>query len=571
MRWVLWGTGVYGRRVLAARARLEAVLPGAGERFFPLVGVCDRAASRQGSFFGGCRIEAPEWVRTLPEETAILVALAQPDEVLAVLRGWGIAAARVFTMQSFCHWLFVQCAPELAAWGRQMVGTGGAARRLCAWLTRASALVRGACSARAAASGLSLASAAGVLDLALSDQELRQFYRSVTYEAASRPLRTIALHYPRFHNGGVERVISAQLPVLRALGYRVVLLLDAYEAAMSYDCPADVPIVVLGRKDDGVLAWYRRLAIACRQYDVDGVYCHRYLLDAPLLPWLVRSQGLHLFAELHSVFLWWVQSRYELLRLLLRQAQRCAVLSRVDARFWQIEGVRAVYLPNPLPMPDRAPAPVDTRRDVYWIGRLEKTPKRVFDVVPIVQQLRRTLPETRMHLFGATDHPAVVEELRRRIEAAGLEDAIVFEGYRTDLEAVYRRARVCLMTSRWEGFPMVLVEALAAGVPVVMYDLPYLEVVRQCQGIARVPMGDAAGAAAALASLLADDGRWQDASRAAASSLRAFARRDDQRQCLRAFLSEVAPALQEDEEAEETMRILVDTLLDWQLYPPEEA
>lgn len=118
---------------------------------------------------------------------------------------------------------------------------------------------------------------------------------------------------------------------------------------------------------------------------------------------------------------------------------------------------------------------------------------------------------------------------------------------------------------------MVLVEALAAGVPVVMYDLPYLEVVRQCQGIARVPMGDTAGASAALASLLDDDGRWQDASRAAASSLRAFARRGDQRQYLRAFLSEVAPALQEDEEAEETMRILVDTLLDWQLYPPEEA
>ena len=113
---------------------------------------------------------------------------------------------------------------------------------------------------------------------------------------------------------------------------------------------------------------------------------------------------------------------------------------------------------------------------------------------------------------------------------------------------------------------MVLTEALSHGVPVVMYDLPYLELVRQCQGIFSVPMGDTAAAAEAVSALLSDDALWQRSSTMAVDSLRAFVQRYPQKHLLRKFLFQNGE-LTETVEDEETLRILVDTLVDWQVHP----
>lgn len=568
MRWILWGTGAYGQRIVAAMERLEEILPGVRARFFPLAGVVDRAARQQGRMLGGCRIGSPERMRRSMETAAILVAMQNPASVIEELRRWGISEKHIFTMQAFCRFFFCEICPAVAEQREQLGELSDAAEQLLAWLRAAGELVRGGMFSERYAldSGLPRADVAGILDLALSEREILQFYQTVSYGRSSRPLRTIAIHYLRFHNGGVERVMAEQIPMLQSLGLRVVLLLDAYEAASSYACPQDVPIVALGNKDDGWLSWYRRFQAACEKYDVDGVYCHRYLVDADLLPWLMRSEGRHFFVELHSVFTWWVQSRYELLRLLCRQAETVAVLSRVDARFWQLQGVRSVFLPNPVTVPERGQLQGEERKDVYWIGRLEQLQKKVYDVVPIMQRILKRQGGARLHLVGMTDHPEVLSELKRRIDEAGIASAIVFEGYHQDLCDIYRRARVCLMTSRFEGFPMVLTEALSHGVPVVMYDLPYLELVRQCQGIFSVPMGDTAAAAEAVSALLSDDALWQRSSTMAVDSLRAFVQRYPQKHLLRKFLFQNGE-LTETVEDEETLRILVDTLVDWQVHP----
>lgn len=568
MQWILWGTGVYGQRIVTVIERLEEILPGVRARFFPLVGVVDRAAHQQGRMFGGCRVASPDGMRSAMETTAILVAMQNPAPVIAELRSWGVPEERIFTMQAFCRFFFCEICPAVAEWRAQLGDLSDTAEQLIDWLRDAGKLVRGGMFSERYAldSGLPRADVAGILDLALSEREILQFYQTVSYGRSSRPLRTIAIHYLRFHNGGVERVMAEQIPMLQSLGLRVVLLLDAYEAASSYACPQDVPIVVLGNKDDGWLSWYRRFQAACEKYDVDGVYCHRYLVDAALLPWLMRSEGRHFFVELHSVFTWWVQSRYELLRLLCRQAETVAMLSRVDVRFWQLQGVRSVFLPNPVTVPERELLQGAERKDVYWIGRLEQLPKKVYDVVPIMQRILKRQGGARLHLVGTTDHPAVLSELKRRIDEAGITSSIVFDGYQQDLRDVYHRARVCLMTSRFEGFSMVLAEALAHGVPVVMYDLPYLELVRQCRGIFCVPMGDTAAAAEAVSALLADDALWQRSSTMAVDSLRAFVQRYPQKHLLRKFLFQNGE-LTETVEDEETLRILVDTLVDWQVHP----
>ena len=63
--------------------------------------------------------------------------------------------------------------------------------------------------------------------------------------------------------------------------------------------------------------------------------------------------------------------------------------------------------------------------------------------------------------------PSVVKEVSR----LGLNDKIRFLGWRNDIACVLSTIDILLLTSRWEGLPIVILEALASGIPVVATDV----------------------------------------------------------------------------------------------------
>ncbi|MBQ6888436.1 MAG: glycosyltransferase, partial [Lachnospiraceae bacterium] len=72
---------------------------------------------------------------------------------------------------------------------------------------------------------------------------------------------------------------------------------------------------------------------------------------------------------------------------------------------------------------------------------------------------------------------------------------IEFCGYQTDVEPYYAMADLHLVTSEYEGFPLVLLESKISKIPCVMYDLPYLAYNKDKRGCFTVGMGDINAAA----------------------------------------------------------------------------
>jgi glycosyltransferase involved in cell wall biosynthesis len=94
----------------------------------------------------------------------------------------------------------------------------------------------------------------------------------------------------------------------------------------------------------------------------------------------------------------------------------------------------------------------------------EKCPLRWIDVAACISKCR---PDVRFVMIG--DGP-LREEARQRAAACGLGDRIVMPGNEKDTAVAIAAMDVFLLTSRLEGFPNVLVEAQALGVPVVTTD-----------------------------------------------------------------------------------------------------
>ena len=105
------------------------------------------------------------------------------------------------------------------------------------------------------------------------------------------------------------------------------------------------------------------------------------------------------------------------------------------------------------------------------VGRIcaQKAPDDVLEAV--VPLLRREGRPAELWFAGAPDDAALADDLRRRAAALGVADRVRFLGYRADVADVYAALDVVVLASRWEGFGLVVAEAMAAGRPVVATDV----------------------------------------------------------------------------------------------------
>jgi glycosyltransferase involved in cell wall biosynthesis len=94
--------------------------------------------------------------------------------------------------------------------------------------------------------------------------------------------------------------------------------------------------------------------------------------------------------------------------------------------------------------------------------------------------------------------------LEAQVRDMGLADCVFLPGFDANPLTWMARAAVFVLSSRWEGFPGVLLQAMACGAPVVSTDCPHgpREILQDGRWGALVPVGDAVALAAAIAAVL---------------------------------------------------------------------
>ena len=119
-------------------------------------------------------------------------------------------------------------------------------------------------------------------------------------------------------------------------------------------------------------------------------------------------------------------------------------------------------------------------------------------------QVRKTQPRVRLAILGSGPLEAATRALAREL---GIADAVALPGQTAPRDWL-TRADVFVHTSRWEGFGIVLLEAMLARLPVVATRVSAVpEIVVDGETGVLADAGDAAAVAAALEALLADPGR----------------------------------------------------------------
>lgn len=152
----------------------------------------------------------------------------------------------------------------------------------------------------------------------------------------------------------------------------------------------------------------------------------------------------------------WIESRYD----------HIVVLNADEEKY--VKSGNAVVIPNPITL--QSITAELTNKKVIAAGRISPV-KNFGDLMRAWAIVHRTCPEWQLDIFGE-DYLDTRKELRKLVNSLNLEQSVSFPGTIDRMTEKMSAYSIYAMTSETECFPMVLLEALSVGLPVVSYDCP---------------------------------------------------------------------------------------------------
>ena len=155
-----------------------------------------------------------------------------------------------------------------------------------------------------------------------------------------------------------------------------------------------------------------------------------------------------------------------LFKKMMRNLDHLIVLTDADKEKYSKEfNVPTSTLYNPVSYAISQDSPKQ-ENPLIFVGRLYQYQKGIDYLIDIIEEIKKYKPTIQIVLVGdGPDHQHIYDDVKNR----GLQDNVRFAGMSSNVSSYYEKASVFLHTSRYEGFGVVLIEAMAFGIPVVAF------------------------------------------------------------------------------------------------------
>lgn len=152
-----------------------------------------------------------------------------------------------------------------------------------------------------------------------------------------------------------------------------------------------------------------------------------------------------------------------------RFANVLTVLTAFDQKFYKNRKVNAFVMPNPCTFEPYIEGNRDREKIILAVGALNRYHHKGFDnLIPLIAPVLKRHKEWKLKLVGGGD--IGTELLKGLTKKHNIEDQVIFAGFSNNVSEIMKASEIYIMPSRFEGLPMVLLEAMSQGMACISFD-----------------------------------------------------------------------------------------------------
>ena len=155
-------------------------------------------------------------------------------------------------------------------------------------------------------------------------------------------------------------------------------------------------------------------------------------------------------------------------KTLYPKSDRIVCQGKIVARFYELCKGKCTIIPNPINQKSVGSFKKEKKHRVVTVGRLisAKNHKLLIDAF---YQIKDKYPDYTLEIYG---EGGLKDSLQKQINSLGLNNRVFLMGSKQNVIAELSDAACFVLSSTYEGFPNVLIEAMATGLPVISTDFP---------------------------------------------------------------------------------------------------
>ena len=319
-------------------------------------------------------------------------------------------------------------------------------------------------------------------------------------------IKTIATSYDKAYIGGVTRVNAQLMDIWVSMGLKVILFTEEPENPLDFQYPESVKRIIIPKSDIGTRL--KALQHHCLEEHVDLFISHDWTNHNII--WecmLMNMHNIYFVVYCHGHF----ANCFRYGKSFLYQPEFFSLcdmvlaISETNAKFYQMCGCRTYFVHNPVPK-DLIEVDSHVKEDsnrILFPGRIAEE-KYPLEALEIFKRVHDRMSDVVLDVVG---EGPLKNKMQEYVLRYGLENCVFFHGAKTvdELDIFYRNAACVLFTSKMEGYPMMVLETKAYGLPLVMYEMPYLSLLKDGKGVLTAPVGNLSEMADSLMKVLSDN------------------------------------------------------------------
>ncbi|MET6991006.1 glycosyltransferase family 4 protein [Sediminicola arcticus] len=145
------------------------------------------------------------------------------------------------------------------------------------------------------------------------------------------------------------------------------------------------------------------------------------------------------------------------------------ILTSFDKLFYEKKGAKVQILPNPCTFSPLQKSKSDSEKIILAIGDLNRYHIKGFDnLINLISPILKEHSDWQLKIIGSGNEG--LKFLNTMVIKNKMSHQIQFAGFRSDIDLIMQESEIFVLSSRVEGLPMVLLEAMSQGMACIAYD-----------------------------------------------------------------------------------------------------